>query len=83
MCRAAAPEMMTFYQSRKAPALAGSEDVDQFIPAEDIDHDFIAGIGSLLALDTDFAHKSGGRHVRFLEVAGHRLVHPFRLYEFD
>src|SRR5437763_15233812 len=74
-------KMMTFHKTGKSSSLAGSHDVNKFVLSEDVDHDLVARIRSVLALKAYFAHKPRGRHVCLFEMAGHGLVHAFRFYK--
>ena len=48
---AAAAEMMPLHKSGKPTPFASSNDVDKFVPSEDVDHDLIAWICAVLALN--------------------------------
>ena len=81
--RDAASEMMALYKTRKPAALAGSDDMNQFVLSEDVHHYLIARISRFVALNQDFAHEPRRRDIPFLEMACHRLAHALRFYKLD
>src|SRR5215471_10379680 len=60
---AAAAKMMPFDEACKSTALAGSNNVHEFVWIENADHHFIAGIRAFFALNRNFPDESGGRHI--------------------
>src|SRR5262245_56551527 len=82
MSSAATAEMVPLNEPGKSTSLACSDDVHSFIRRKDIDHHLVARIGSLIACHCHLADKTGGRNIRFFEVAGHGLVHAAGLQEF-
>src|SRR5579883_2812772 len=75
--------MMALDETGKTAALAGSNDVNQFVRIENADHHLIPGVRSFVTLNHNFPNEPGGRDIRLLEMARHRLVHAFRLDEFN
>src|SRR5262245_39995496 len=73
--------MMSLHKSGETTSLAGSDDMDEFVLREDVDHHLVAGIGRLIACEPDLAHEPRWGDVRFLEESRHRLVYTARLHE--
>src|SRR4051812_10813547 len=80
---AAAAKMMALDQTGETPALAGPDNMNQFVHIEDIDHHLISGIGSFFSLNCNFACEPRRCDIRFFEVTGHRLVDALRLDKLD
>src|SRR5690349_1685347 len=72
--RAAATKVMPLHKTGKATALAGSDNMNQFIFSKDIDHHLVTGIGPFFALNTNLACESRRSDIGFFEVTGHRLA---------
>src|SRR5215831_15428146 len=81
-CTAAA-KMMTLDETGKATALAGSDDVHQFVRIENVHHHLIAGIRSLRAFNSDLTRETGGSDIRLFKVPRHRLIHALGFDELD
>ena len=80
---APASEMMPLNKPSEAPAFAGSDDVDQFVRIENIDHHLVAGIRRFVALNGYFTNETRRRGIRLFEMAGHWFVHALRFDELD
>src|SRR5438552_418364 len=79
----AAAEMMPLHKSGKPTPFASSNDVDKFVPIEDVDHDLIAWICAVLALNPDLAHEPGRCDVGLFEMSRHRFRDAFRFHKLD
>src|SRR6516165_9602565 len=81
--RPTAAKMMPLDQPCKATALAGCDDMNQFVRVEDVDHDLVTRIRRFLSGHGNFAGEFGRRDIGFLEMARHRLIHALGFDEFD
>src|SRR6266516_2210594 len=77
MGRSAATEMMTLHKAGKSASFAGSDDVNQLVLSEDVNHHLVAGIGAIAVLHCHLTDKLHGSNVGFLEMSVHRPVHSF------
>src|SRR5215470_9652853 len=83
VCCTATAEMMPLHKTRKPTTFAGTDDVNQFVGVENVDHHFVAGIGAFFAFDSDFTHKACRCHIRLFEMARHCLIDALRLDKLD
>src|SRR5437899_2918137 len=81
--RAAAAEVMPLHEPGKPTSFAGSDDVHKFVRIEDVDHDLVTRVCSVFTLNPDFAHESGGSHIRFFEMTRHWFRDTFGFHELD
>src|SRR5262245_22309104 len=83
MSRAAAAEMVTLHEAGKTAPLTGSNDVNQFVRIEDVDHHFVAGIRSVFTLKRNFTDKAHRCGVVLFEMARHWLVDALWFHKLD
>src|SRR5215510_4780501 len=84
MARSASAEMVALDESRKAPALTGSDDVDAFLCRKDVAQNFVSRLRPVVAsvaAQTDFPQHAYGSRTRFLEMTVHSFGHALRLDE--
>src|SRR5215510_14027671 len=81
--RPAAAKMVPFDQPCKATALAGCDDMNQFVRVEDVDHHLVTRIRRFLSGHGNFAGELGRCDIGFLEMTSHRLIYALGFDKLD